>query len=1770
VSWLAFLSFASIAAAALAVASSLVRHARRAPDEPASRSAVIAVAAAAATIGAVAVYLFGLAPAIEGERRIEAGAADSAPRARLFLRQVQLPTGARRIGYSPDADVLLPRIYRLLESERAWDLIDIALDEPGDQVTARPIEPPEPTPTRLRFHASPAPPSAADLHALARRCRDPAADPGATGAHLAVALCVGPAPRAVLEIETAAGGAVLAAHVWRGHRLEPHHIEIEPGSLVQIGSIGDAIPGVTLWEVPAPAGRSELFAAPDDLLAGCDAFSRSMYAGDPARATGGRGAICPLPLAPPFALEVRRLLPDVAGVTLRATWALGLILAPLLGWALALALRRRGELSWRDVGGLVRFAVASAALAGIAAARLLWAHRIDMLRDWEVAGARVADNQLSIACLAAALAGCAAVCASTSRRGRASVGTCAVAFVAAFGLAWFGLPAGLPLSWSAAGQLVLAAAVASAPLWHRRAAAALETISPAALAVAVGAAAVLAAELWPRLVILKLALAWIAVLAAYRAIQSPVSASSRSPGRVGLGLAAAAAAAAGVAVFDTGLAAVIVVPGLLFSIALAGHDALFADEAAAEVDSYRLRHAPVIAIQGALLMAVLLYLIAFSFFGLGSESGDDGTLAQQLTGGAPHLLWLIAAVLAAPAWVSARAGDRRTALLFAAAAALAIAAWIARDLVAELILGSSAPAAQRYAIIADPGYALLADPGAFLSGVTAWAETIGAADLWRGQGYFGAQLLDPGVLLSIENDYLPVLILRELGALGTTAHALAALGAVAGAYAVGRERFRHASPAARARLVTAAVLGLLIVYQPLAALGTLPLTGVSWLGLGVDSPSDLWIAVALLIWLTAVSAPEQGDGELDAYDRVLRSGRRFRRRHRLVALVGALAMIAGVALVARASVFAARRPAPVDSGGLASAPFAGLEAALDYARGLRCEPGPWPALHGQPSDRGTRRFHRELTAGVGPAGVERGLIRVESSADECAVIIEDRVVRKLRLREREPFKHARVRLVSRPMGRAATDRGELVSGDVAIRLRGTAEAMAAPEAPGIHAARRVELSPDIAVEITGGGQVVLERGENEPAGSSWLFVSSPPAPGRLHPIETSARWSPIPASADSRDLVLDGSTLIVVGRGPGRSVWLFRPAGDEGAAPLLADDSDLVTGERRRLYVYGNQLPELGWVNRFRRSMSLGLDGWVAAALAEYDPQREPAAPACGTLEPEPADISRVCRPDAAEGVIECQVSLQPELTIRLRHLTELIAASPTELAGARAPLPLAASFFLMRGDTGEIVAQGEHVPGRASPAYAPATPALETYLIRAREMRDPRTGQRLPPERRGESSAEKLEHGRPIAIGSVFKPMLARAFEQTAPALSRYMVLVGAPFAGAVCRSGAHAILGHCPPTDSLWNQRRALDMSGYVSQSANWFQAAIGLLGTALPDGEVGLGAGPAQGIDTILARSVGDFIPDEALWTRRGGERIVGADHKIDLEALRETPMWRRFEALLGRPLCTDGNKTRCRRAGFRRDVCAARALPIAEVSPDLRHLVALGPDRFDFYPQLARKDRTVTRVPTREYLQFLRGSGLHALGSLAQVTDAFNRVVFEADRDPLRHGGYQLAASWFPVAPTGQIPPQSCARRPPPGTVAAGLCAAVTEGTARSLAGWLADPGIEIYGAKTGTIDSLGDVAASPKGCKRFREGRSLVGRRADAEAQPYWIECGKRTRELDDSLLLISFAIRSGDGERVPLTLGLRFQRSGLSFAGRVASHYLAVIKDYFQGAGGLP
>ena len=1931
-----------------------VAAARRRGNTVVGRAPVAIAALWVALLGMGSAYVWGIDFAQRAMDRILSArdgddtALATPARARLFLRHVHVmltPATASEsddpdtmiheavIGYSPDATLRLPRAYELAESTRGWNVLRLTASGPQSLSVAR-LDNLEDTGTRVmlfrerRGSEAPATPDRIERRALdlvgigSGRCNPPDGAPESVSldgpGSIYALLCIGSTPRAALVFErdlnaaadTASTAPVrLTPLVWAGSKWRPHHVQVTSGSLIQIGTLSDALPGVTLWEVPAPAARAELFFPPKNLHASCSEWLDSQQMGDrgyvstplgvddiePPQVGHDDDPICVLPFTPPFGLEVRRLLPDMPSIAARSLWAAGLLVTPALFLLFFLCAQTRSRVTAQRFARTLALSWFSIFLSAIGVWRLLWSHRIDMLRDYESVGQRVLQNQVLLTLAGATLAATAVLCWTPIRRPLHRMGLALGAWAAWLVLGGYALRgdlASIELGGRVVAQLGLSLAIGTAAGWlpliervmfgtgAKRLHAAADrlqlppairawVIAMAALGV-LSVAALIARAAFPRAVALKLGLAWALVLLFYGALRACFSPDGMAPVRVLATFALAAFAAVTQAAFDPGVTAAVAFPGMVLAILFASHDARYGDESVRQIAAYRRHHAPLVIAHAALVGAVAIGIAIWAATGLASagDTESDAVLAETLTFGAIHAVAVLALLFLPAAAVAFRRRGVRAAVPWLVASAILLTMWSARGPALDRTLGSDTQAANRIAIVVDPGYALLRSETKFLAGITAWRETIiptpmdtpaTSTQLINGQGYFGAQLIDPGVLLSVENDYFPVLLLREAGIRGLLLVAIVLLLLVAGLWLVSGDRFRHGTAPQRMRGLIAVVLGILCVYQPLASLGVLPLTGIAWPGLGLDSPSDFWLLVAMSLWILVWGERRRDEEKLDEFDADLRRSKLFRRVRIGIGASAALLTIAGLLLLTRASAFALRRPNPIDTEGHAVAPFTGLQHAIDYTRQLRC-----PREHGDSADpesivpedlladplqSGVRRFHSSLVdawdkgraAAVAEIGrfvggderacPEHGISigrwrfeRAQDDAHECRAVfksgwpevhisvrrqddgaIESRcmadagseVLKRLRIPLRRPYENARIRLVSRAMGKAATDRGELISGHLTVRLRpGAGEVDVSDATAGLYLGETVSISPELSIEISGDAAVLRHRARDVAEDSeddTLLFVrETPKAP--VHVLEADeGRWRLLPPGTS--EIPLDHMALIVVGGAHARSLWLFRPptawgneAGSAVVDPLMADDVSTVRGERRRHYLYGSLMPELGWVNPFHSRSSLGLDGWVHVALSEYETTATWGTERfnknhCGTLAPAAStSLDQVCARSPLDGVLECRISVQPELAIRMRHLTELLSLRPerfekkttkkTKKTDEDVTLrPSRGGFVLLRGDTGEIVAQGEFVPGRASSAYAPATPEIEQHLIRLREDRDPVTGRLLPREDRGEASAEKIEWAQPIAVGSTMKPLLGHALELADPGYARSLVLEGDKFRGARCAGGkVHAILGHCPPTDTLWERAsnyRSVDMNVFVSHSLNWYQAAIGLLGTAVPRGTWGFGDQTSDG-KPLLTKNVGDHSTSAALWTKHTGTTVLSPHTRLALAALRETPMWSRFESIIGRPLCTNGNKTLCRRNTARRDVCSARALPIDNPTRDLRHLVSLGPSSFDFYPELRDDTKTVGTVNTREYLQFLRGSGLHPLGSLAQLTDAFNRVVFQYDHDPATAGGYQLAATWFPVGATPGVAPPDCATESRDSTVRAGLCTTLTSGTAtRDLGDILDDPDFVFYGAKTGTIDSLGEIAEDPTACEHFRTSHTVPDRRVDAGDQPYWIQCedsGKRAQnKINDTLLVLSFGVRTADGI-VPFTLGLRFQRGGIGFTTRAARHYLDVVRDYFK------
>jgi len=1646
------------------------------------------------------------------------------------------------------------------------------------------------------------------------------------GAAVAVIECDGPTPRRAFVVRYVRRGELLVAPlVWRG-RFVAEQLTARAGDALRIGGADDVIPGLTTWDVLAPEGAAAMLAIPADPTdcaawlpdAGPSAGMSSPVtgAGSPPRPPGA-SAVTPRVRATEggcvldtgaFVIAGVPLVPDADRVidrSLRAALAIG---GPPLILLIALVLAARRDRRIRSLSRALRLCVLGASLTALCSWRLLWAYRIDMLRELASAGPRLVDNQLAVIAIGAALAG-NAVLAHEALAG-ASAGRRAFAAVLGW-TAWLTIAAAVaggmpPLTGSRAGVIGLSLGAALAPVLSACASRVAARFAPELGLLAIAAGAVLGKLVVPRSALVKLGLSYALVLAAHAALRRLLVHETSLGGRV-LGIALLVLAALALARYDAGVTLAIVGLGLTFAMLVAGHDAAYDARQAARIGLLEREHARLLAVHGAAGIVLAIGVAASALVASDRALFANGAMVVV------HAPLVIAALFAAAA-IIARSHRRGWAPWLCAALA-ALAVWGAREVVVERATGGETVGARRVAAVLDPGYAVLRDERTFVANASAWREAAlpptGAADRWAGEGYFGARVRDLGVSRSIDNDYLPVLVARETGAGGVTQTIGLLLLIAAGGGAIASLRLRHASREHRARWLITTVVGGLAVYQPLASLGILPLTGISWPGLGIDSPADLWLFVLGAVWCFLCDDDVVDDV---AHDERVRRTARLRRARAIVLGALGVAAIAAVIIVARAGASALGRVATED---------ARIDAALGYAGTIAC---PWPAhtgasfdevvpagIAGTPRDEATARFDRELgamwardrprllaalPACQGPAGsfrlardgdacvatlragiptirlqIEResereikrapgepraqpsggspaaasgpnapapGESRAQPSGGSpapasgpnapadgprpgqlrgsCSVALSEELIAAIRAPARAA-RAARIRVVGEAMGVAAEDLGELVAGARIVRLRAGAPAAELAKLPaGLTPASRVAIADDVALDLRATPRGVMLHGGAE------LFVAEPGQP---------PAWRRM---THGPDVLLDRVTLIAAGAPAHRRVALFRPPREWIGSPpvvdaLLADDTSSVGDRARRAYPYGAALPELGWVNPFDVARSLGLDGWIHAALH----QATPAAASCGTLAPPAIARDRVCSPSPLDGVLECRVALQPELAGKLHAIAEQIIAAP-KLHTGKDVTPVRVAYVVLRGDTGELVAQGNVVPGRAPLAYAPIDAAAEAALVQLREAR-------------GEADAERVEWNLPIAVGSTFKAIVARAAEQAFPQVLPQLTLTADGHA-AGCKAhhgvAVDPLLGHCPPS-SLADAPTSADLHDYLARSLNWYQGALGVLGLGLPDGSFAVKGEPVSLAD-IVASDLTSWPASSPLQIADAKGPIVDG-HNLAIDGLRRTPLWSRVEALLGRPLCLLGDHGRCEVAAARADVCAARALPIAGPGRDLRYLVALGPDQLDLYGD----DRpSQAKVPIREYFQLLRGSGVHAAGSLAQLTDAFGRVIYDPTPGALR-----LAASWFPAPAVGVTPAWSCTKAEGHASTVlgadGGLCAVVqTAGTAHAHLGeLLADPKIVIYGAKTGTIDSLADIARRPAACQAWNEHHPRATQ----------LLCGKAPP--DDSLFVIAFGVVTPHGT-VPITLGVQLQRGAKGTATHVAPEFVRAIADYFQ------
>lgn len=2042
-----------------------------APDETVSDWHGLGLLLLVAALGLGAIHVWGIAIVTHGHQRMvddsrspsrNSDARDvseplvprSTARARVILREVQVffdtpaldereidkrtdarkPLGSIEIGYHEQSAIRLPTSYGLAESHRGENLFAITGKDKRKLDIRSLVR--EDSDTRVLVWAHPrsrdvqANP-ASDLHAAddalltgRGRCRATAPSPTIAASYAyayIVFLCRGDRPIAALVFtrtlaETHATGARVPVrvrpYVRRDRRWRQHSARLQRGSLLQIGALDDALPGMTVWEVPAPRGNPGFLFPPENLLAPCSTWNRGddLQSGFQVSPTGRMlpadstldddSFVCVLPVHPPFALEVRRLLPSVHTVRTRAIWAGILLMLPALLLMSALAWQRREHHDRRlyltRIGG---FALVSIALTALSIWRLVWAHRIDMMREYEVVGTRVLQTEWLIVCAGAALSatGALILCRlrATPRWRALAIGLCG--WLAGLTLGWYALryqlsPDGASRSGGSrnAAQVAMSLILGLGSLYWPHARTRLTAAYRQGLSIINGGIARLRSRTpltsrsldidatWPiaftcvftalvlacllldiRRPLVKLVCAWSYPIIAYHALRACIRRHHDSSWvQVIVTAIALSAAFITLAALDAGVTIAIAGTGLVIAIIAVAHDHVHDDRDYRDVDDDRSSTSRDAASEstgdytryhkfslfaacaiGALALTIVAYSAVGMYAGYRGDAGDP-SYPRALTSYALYAL-LVPAILFAGAAFHVRkryalgkpSNHRsvRRALPWAAWIGLAVVLvgmWAARTPAMHIVMSAGKTMSTRLAAIVDPAYAFLEDDRGFAKHVTAWRETSlrtaiadsadqdapsgprFAAALDHGQGFFGADIRDYGVLLSIENDYFPILLVRETGGLGMSVQILWLL-LLALSLWIGGARFAHGTSSRRVCQIVGVTFGLVAVYQPLAALGALPLTGISCPGLGIDSPADFWIVFALLaltwVWTSHTTIEDYSERHLAREHELFaeHAAPLVRTSLRVQSAVIIVLIIAGATLVFRTAAFALQRHEPVqqvttpsgESSTQLRAPFKALEHALSYANQFTCERDHWPfdddALTtgavdevlpepaSEPSvDASVERFDaafkrvwnreapfamehlqqclrgdavagdarafghwRTRTTGTDDRACHALLSRDDAVTGTCCSMqfsygfanlyatyarartgyaascrIADpspAAIRALEHTPRKPYADARIRVVSRAMGDAARDVGELISGSIVIRLRPGAGSL---DITGVQAgqftAERVDLGDGLEIAIDARSRTTATirhapaRQADEPMTPKLLTRdrASRASPHRAHGLPPSppSPWSQH-ALGPERHSLSDMAIIISGARGkrssaatPTRYAWLYRPRDGDHVDPLLADDVVNYGGRRKRHYVYGGFLPELGWTNPFAAHKSLGLEGWLREAASRYERDTRRLSSAydefmteyCPHLDdPTPASLteherrfSHVCRESGLDDVLECRVSVQPELQMTMRHLLELASQRPQQVApSSKRQTPwraaLTSSFALIRADTSEIVAHAHYVPGRESSAYAPHTDKLERYLIAALEDRDPRTWAKQPGQ--GAIGAEKLGWTEPVPVASTLKPLVGRAVEHTDNSYSRALRLSFKPRANNCANGTRRAFLGHCPPSNSLWlSHTRPMNMRGFIGYSLNWYQAGLGFLGPALGGGTVRIGDGTPKVMGTRpegiqgASWNLAAYDLDQPISIASNGRTVIAGRRRfLDLDALRSTPMWRAFEAVVGRPLCSADTHDQCRRRWLYRDVCAARALPIDRPSRRLRSLVSLGSGALDMSFIGARDDRPERLPPSgqelSEYFQFLRGSGKYRFGSALQLADAYTRLLYEpapiSPTDDTADIRYRGAASWFPLparSPTNELPTPCSSTSSAESTVQSGLCMTLTEGTARRLfTRYARDRDIVFYGAKTGTMDSLDDIAENPRACRRYNQNRTLSG----ATEQPFQLACDTKNAA-NDSLLVIGFGVRDGDSDAfIPMTLALFFQRSGDGFAVHIANEFIELVRSYF-------
>jgi len=385
-----------------------------------------------------------------------------------------------------------------------------------------------------------------------------------------------------------------------------------------------------------------------------------------------------------------------------------------------------------------------------------------------------------------------------------------------------------------------------------------------------------------------------------------------------------------------------------------------------------------------------------------------------------------------------------------------------------------------------------------------------------------------------------------------------------------------------------------------------------------------------------------------------------------------------------------------------------------------------------------------------------------------------------------------------------------------------------------------------------------------------------------------------------------------------------------------------------------------------------------------------------------------LCSPSPLDGVTECRVALQPELAAKLRALAERIVADPKPHTG-RESRPVGSRTSRCAATPASSSRRATSFPGRGPLAYAP--------VDARRRPRSSSSARRAASRTR----AHRVEPARSRWADVQADPSRARPSRRSRSSWRRLALTADGHGAGCKAHRGTAVdpMLGHCPPSSLAdppelgRSPRLPRSLAQLVPGGAGRARAGAARRGVHRQGRARHAGRHhrqrPRELAGDVAAADRRRHRPDHTTATasrsracaaRRCGRGVEGVARAAAVHA-------RRSRALRGRRRASPMS---ARRASLPIAMPRPRpALPSSRSAPASSTSTAM---------TVRRRHPGCRSAST---FQLLRGSGVHAVGSLATA----HRCVRPGD---LRStpGAPRLAASWFPAPAVGVVPAWSCAK------------------------------------------------------------------------------------------------------------------------------------------------